>query len=73
MIDVNAFITSLKAAWLPRILSRFDTWNYIAHKYFSFIGDVTSIKKIHFENEKRFEHTDILPSFSKEVVFSFAI
>ena len=72
MIDVNAFFTSLKAAWLPRILNRCDTWNCIAHKYFSFIGDVTSIKNVHFENEKSFEHTDILPSFYKEVVFSFA-
>ena len=72
MIDIDAFFTSLKAAWMSKLFNHCDTWNCIAHKHFNCIGDITSITNFHFEKTNCFQHVDMLPNLYKEVLMSYA-
>ena len=72
MIDMDVFFISIKAAWLPKIVYECDTWSCIAQMHVLSIADTTSITNIHFEKENCLDKINALPTFSKDVIFSYA-
>ena len=73
MIDMDAFFfISIKAARLPKIVYECDTWSRIAQIHVLSIADTTSITNFHFEKENCLDKINALPTFYKDVIFSYA-
>ena len=51
MVDVELFVTSLKASWLPRILNKNNNWSCLGKKYLSVLGTKTQISNFCFEKD----------------------
>ena len=66
------FFISIKAAWLPKILYECDTWICIAQMHVLSIADTTSITNFNFEKENCLDKINALPTFYKDVIFSYA-
>ena len=72
MIDIDCYIDSLKATWVPRFLNASGKWIDVLHHYMHRTGlSLEYVLKTNVRSVKELPILQLLPSFYREIILAF--